>query len=124
MIHNQPMDQQHLREVHRDDDGELCGYVRTTSTGFQALTVFHGVLDTFADENDAIESVCAHALASLKERWNFRESSTHEWQTVLIQEARPGWARLTLGYYAIAGVPTLDVAFRDDAAAEITLRIP
>lgn len=117
------MDELALLEVRRDDDGELCGYVRKTSAGMQALTVFHGLLATLADETEAIDYVRTNALASMQERWNFRVSPTDDWQTVLIQEARPGWARLTLGYYAIAGVPTLDVDFRDNRTAEIALRV-
>lgn len=115
------MDSHELREVRRDEDNELCGYVKCTPNGYVALTVFHGKLNTFDDETNAFDFVASHALPSLQERWNFRSSPEEEWQTVLIQEARPGWARLTLGYYAIAGIPTADVRFDGNSSAEICL---
>jgi hypothetical protein len=113
-----------LHEVRRAQDGELCGFVLRHSAGYQALTVFYGVLGNFESADDASSHVTDRGLASLHEHWNFRATRSDEWQTVLVQEARPGWARLVLGYYSLPGVPTLDVAFDAPGEAEITVRPP
>ena len=110
-----------LQEVRRPQDSELCGFVRRHHEGFQALTIFHGVLGQFEDAAEASQHVADRGLASLRDHWHFRASPEDEWQIVLVQEARPGWVRLVLGYYSLAGVPTLEVAFDDASEAELVL---
>jgi hypothetical protein len=111
----------HVSEVRRLEDGELCGYVRRGDDGFEALTVFYGVLGEFSTSDDAQRQVTARGLASLHERWEFRVAPDTEWQTVLIQEARPGWVRLVLGYYSLPGVPTVTVEVDEACDAELRL---
>jgi hypothetical protein len=106
-------------EVRRDGDGELCGYVRRDGTQFTALTVFHAPLRTFDTSRAATQHVHDHGLTSLHQRWRYRPAPDQEWQTVLIQEARPGWVRLVLGYYALAGVPTLELVLGPENPAEL-----
>lgn len=109
------------REVRRPEDDELCGYVDGTERRFRALTVFLGVLAEFESEEQARQHVADHGLASLHERWQFRATPDAEWQTVLIQEARPGWVRLVLGYYSLPGVPTIELAMDEASQAEVVL---
>jgi hypothetical protein len=108
-----------LREVRRLEDDELCGYVRATSDGYLAMTVFHGALADFESESDAIRHVTEHGLASLRAHWHYRGGPDEEWQVVLIQEARPGWVRIVLGYYSLPGVPTLDLTPGADDGIEL-----
>ncbi len=107
--------------IRREDDDELCGFVRQVGTRHEALTVFHGSLGLFDEEADANSVVLNRALASMQDRWEFRASPDDEWQPALIQEARPGWVRLLLGYYALPEVPTVDVDFAAGDPAEIRL---
>ncbi len=109
------------REVRRPDDGELCGFVRVVGDGYMALTVFHGVLGSFATSHEATRHVLDHGLPSLRLHWHYRASLTDDWELVLIQEARPGWARLVLGYYSLPGVPTTEFIAGAD---ESELRLP
>lgn len=113
-----------MQEIRRDD-GELCGYVRRTSDGWQALTVFHAVLAESADESAAVDHVRAEGLASLQGHWSYRPAPGREWQTALVQEAHPGRVRLALGYYALPGVNTVTVTSADlDAGAALRPGLP
>lgn len=117
------MDSPHV-EVRRDD-GELCGYVLTTPTGWSALTVFHAPLADFDDAADAAGHVLAVGLTVLRERWSYRPSPEAPWQVAVIVEAYPGRALLALDYYALPGVDTVTVTGVDLAAgAELKLGEP
>lgn len=108
-------------EVRRDSDRELCGFIAAADRGWQALTVFGGVLGEHVGHDDATAQVHAEGLASLAERWLYRAQPGEEWQVVCIQEARPGAVRLALDYYSMPGVPTVTVT-ADDLAAGAALR--
>lgn len=113
-----------MQEIRRDD-GELCGFVRRTDDGWQALTVFHAVLRETDDEASAEACVRADALASLQGHWSYRPAHDDDWQTALVQEARPGAVRLALGYYALPGVPTVTVTAADlDAGVGLVPGLP
>lgn len=113
-----------MRAIRRDDDDELCGYVRGDGARWQALTVFHGVIATFDDEAAAARHVVEQGLASLQARWRHRRGPDDDWQTVLIQEARPGRVRLIEGYYPMPGAPTRVVTADDLAAGGELERLP
>lgn len=110
-----------LQEVRRTTDDELCGYIAQRGGAHVALTVFHGELATFDSDALARQHVLDHGLASLHRHWHFRNSPQEEWQLVLIQEARPGWARIVLGYYSLPGVPTREVRLHPSSPVALVL---
>jgi hypothetical protein len=112
-----------VEEVRRAGDDELCGYVREDDGRWQALTVFLGVLAGFDTRHEAQGFVVDHGLSSLQRHWQYRAAPEGDWQTVLIQEARPGQVRLALGHYSLPGVPTL-VVTAEDLASGAQLALP
>lgn len=109
-------------EVRRAEDNELCGFVEESSGGWQSLSVFGGHLASFADMGQAWDHVLSIGLASLAERWWFRENSTSEWQMVCIQEASPESVTLALDYYSMPGVPALTIS-REQLNLTMELRL-
>lgn len=109
-------------EIRRPEDNELCGFVEESDGSWHSYSVFGGLLASFADQVEAIEQVREMGLASLMERWWFRESPTSEWQVVCIQEASPESVRLALDYYSAPGVPTITVS-RDQLNSSMELRL-
>lgn len=91
-------------EVRRADN-ELCGHVRTSTTGWEALAVFGASLGTATTRAGAEEIVRERGLALLSERWTLTGAGDDD-GTVCIQEARVDGVRLALGYYSMPGVPT------------------
>jgi hypothetical protein len=108
-----------LEEVRRSNDGELEGFIRPVAAGFEALTVFHGVLGRTSSAEAARAVVHARGLASLADHWYWWSRIAREWRVVLPQEARPGFVRIALGYYALAGVPTAIVTADDLALGDV-----
>ena len=114
-----------MDEVRRPEDNELLGYVGESARGWNALTVFHGVLGTRAEKESAIALVRERGLSSLADRWHYRAGPTDAWQVVVPVEAQPGRVRIALDYYSMPGVPTAVVTAEDLAArAELTLDEP
>lgn len=109
-----------MRAIHRED-GELCGFVRAAADGWQALTVFGGVLAATSDEHGAEQHVREAGLASLAERWTMVDHGTGEEEVVLIQEASPGGVTVALGYYSLPGVPTRRIERADLDSGAVTL---
>lgn len=110
-------------EVRRDHDGELCGFVHRSDHGWDALTVFGGVLGTHETQLKAHDEVLAIGLASLAERWWYREAPSADWQVVCIQEASPRSVRLALDYYSMPGVPTVTLTTEQLASGGAALRL-
>ena len=102
-----------MEEVRRRDDQELCGYVVQVEDQWLGLTVFHGVLGETPTRQAAETLVLTAGLASLADHWLYRAPGESDWQIALIQEARPAWVRLLLGYYSLPGVPTITVSAND-----------
>ena len=109
-----------MRAIHRDD-GELCGFVRAAEGGWQALTVFGGVLAHAEEEHEAERRVRETGLASLADRWTMIDHTTGEEEIVLIQEASPDGVTVAIGYYSLPGVPTRRIERSDLDTATITL---
>lgn len=107
-----------LHEVRRDDDGELAGFVAAAETGWQALTVFHGVLGTTATYDEAHELVRRRGLEALAERWYWFSRRTGAWRVVVPQESAPGRVRVALGYYSLPGVEVAAITSADLAAGD------
>lgn len=101
------------REVRRDDDGELCGFVAADGDRWQALTVFGGVLGEYEDDDVAVRHTLNDGLASVADRWMLSDAESGEEQIVCIQQMSPDEVTLALDYYSLPGVPTLTIATSD-----------
>ncbi|WP_219417292.1 hypothetical protein [Pseudonocardia nigra] len=83
-------------EVHRDEDGELLGFVEPAADGrWRALTVFGAELAVAEDRDGAVTEVESAGLGVLNERWWYRDGD--EWVPAVIQEARPGQVTAVIG---------------------------
>ena len=109
-------------EIRRPEDDELCGFVEETDGSWHSYSVFGGRLASFANQADAIAEVLTVGLASLAERWWFRDSPGSEWQVVCIQEASPESVRLALDFYSVPGVPTITIS-RQQLNSSMELRL-
>ena len=91
-------------EVHRDEDGELLGFVEPADDGrWRALALFGAELTVAADRDAAVAAVEAAGLAVLTERWWYRDGD--EWVPAVLQEARPGQVTAVIGDWGrFAGV--------------------
>lgn len=98
-----------MHEIRRESDGELCGHVVAVDGRWQALTVFGAALGAHDSRETAESQVLDEGLACLAERWMYRASADDEWQVVCIVEARPDAVRIALDYYALPGVPVVEV---------------
>lgn len=78
-----------LREIRREDDGELVGFVAPEgeSAHWQALTVFGGVLGEHHDAESARVQVEQIGMSSLAERWWIDLGSG--WEVCSLVEASP-----------------------------------
>lgn len=87
-----------MEEVRRDEDGELCGYVAHSSDGWDALTVFGGLLGRYEQRSDAETQVIETGLSSLAERWTLRNDAADKEEIVCIQEANPSSVTVARDY--------------------------
>jgi hypothetical protein len=97
-------------EIRREEDNELCGFVRKSEDRWESLTVFSGLLGVHSSKADAVDDVLRLGLASLAERWLYRAAGSDSWQTVCIVEASPREVTIALDYYSFPGVPTATMA--------------
>jgi hypothetical protein len=75
-----------MREIRRDDDGALLGYVRQVEDQWEPLTVFsYPLADAVPSEDLAEDEVRRHGLERLAANWEFRQDG--EWYRCLILEA-------------------------------------
>ena len=109
-------------EIRRPEDNELCGFVEKSNGSWHSYSVFGGRLASFADRADAVDQVLTMGLASLAERWWFKESPESEWQVVCILEASPESVTLALDYFSAPGVPTLTIS-RHQLHSSMELRL-
>ncbi|MFC5288997.1 hypothetical protein ACFPM7_18240 [Actinokineospora guangxiensis] len=86
----------HGREVIRESDGELVGYVREADGDlWSPLTVFGFPLGPDAPYEDARAAVESTGMAALAEPWQYRDADG-EWYACAIQEANPDRVRVTI----------------------------
>lgn len=112
-------------EVRRPSDDELVGYVRADGSRWQALAVFGGLIGVRQSEAEARALVLADGLAATARRWFLRRRGDPEWEVVVLQEARPGWARGVIGLYALPGAEPLAISAADlEEGDEMTLEPP
>ena len=105
--------------IHRDNDHELLGFVISVADRWRALTVFGGILATYATQNDASAHVVRRGLASLAAHWQYYDASADQWHTCLIQEANETTVTIVLGYTSEPGAPTKILSANDYARGDI-----
>ncbi|MFC4057523.1 hypothetical protein ACFOWE_04420 [Planomonospora corallina] len=74
-----------MKEIRRDDDGALLGYIRQVDGGWQPLTVFGHPLGAPGAEEDASGEVHRTGLDVLMRPWEFFEGG--RWYRCVILEA-------------------------------------
>jgi hypothetical protein len=107
------------RPIYRDSDHELLGFVISGADRWRALTVFGGILGTFATERDASAHVVRRGLPSLAAHWQYYDTSADQWHTCLIQEAHESTVTIVLGYTSEPGAPTKTLSADDFARGDI-----
>ncbi|GAT65525.1 hypothetical protein PS9374_01158 [Planomonospora sphaerica] len=81
-----------MREIRRDDDGALLGFVREADGGWEPLTVFGYPLGGPRGEEEALEEVRRSGLEKLMRPWEFLQGG--EWYRCVIVEAAAGEVRI------------------------------
>jgi hypothetical protein len=99
--------------VHRELDGELCGYVIRRGDRGRALTLFEAVLGEHDSRERATEQVRQEGLAVLAERWILRNPRTETEEVVCIVEAHPQEIVVALDFYPTTGTPTLSITVEE-----------
>jgi hypothetical protein len=79
---------------HREDGGELLGYLRPVDGGFEPVTVFGHPLGEAGDEYDAAAVLDAIGLSYLAERWLLTVPGRDEPIAVQLVEADPDHVRV------------------------------
>ncbi|MER6176295.1 hypothetical protein [Streptosporangium sp. NPDC001681] len=74
-----------MREIRRDDDGALMGFIRSDGEDWEPLTVFGYPLGASRSEEEALEKVHRSGLEVLMRPWRFLEDG--EWYRCVIVEA-------------------------------------
>ena len=105
--------------IHRDSDNELLGFVISVAGRWRALTVFGGVLATFASRSEAHAHVVRRGLPSLAAHWQYYDAGADQWHTCLIQEADEATVTILLGYTYEPGIPTKTLRAADYARGDI-----
>jgi hypothetical protein len=99
---------------HRDDDGELLGYLIAEGTSFVPVTVFGYRLDDAVDEYDASQVLENIGLSYLADTWLLSIDDRDEPITVQIVEASPRVLR----------VKSVDYGWDRDYGSIIDLPVP
>ncbi|WP_440086925.1 hypothetical protein [Streptosporangium sp. LJ11] len=81
-----------MREIRRDDDGALVGFIRPAGEGWEPLTVFGYPMGEPSSEEAALEVVHRSGLEVLMRPWWFLEDG--EWYRCVIVEAAAGAVRV------------------------------
>lgn len=84
---------------HRDEDGELLGYLRPVGDGFEPVTVFGHALAEPSDEQDAAAVLDAAGLSYLADQWLLTVPDRAEPIAVQVVEADADTVRVkNVGY--------------------------
>lgn len=75
---------------HRDDDGELIGYIAAVDDSFSAYTLFGYPLADGVDRFDAEQALESAGLRYLAERWLLTVADREEPLAVEVVEITPG----------------------------------
>lgn len=79
--------QQKAIPVHRNEDGELLGFIQEQKDLWLSLTIFGYVFDTAATAELAKEFVLKKGLSVLTGIWYYFDEKTDTWYPCLIKEA-------------------------------------
>lgn len=99
---------------HREDDGELLGYLRPVNGGFQPVTLFGQPLGDAVDEHDAAAVLDGIGLSYLAGRWRLTLPGRPEPIAVQVVEANPDRVR----------VKNVDPGYEGDVREIFTLPVP
>lgn len=97
-------------EVRREDDDELLGFTAPTGSGWQALTVFGGLLGEHPSADAAAAQLRAEGLASLADRWWIETAAG--WERCHLIEASPERVVVVVAPYAWMGEPQVVAGHR------------
>jgi hypothetical protein len=100
--------------VHREDDGELIGYVEPTADGHQARTLFGYPLGAPTSDDEAETTLRTLGLGYLANRWLLTLADRADPVAVEIVEVTPD--RLT--------AKNVDIGYEADFGARFTLPVP
>ena len=91
-----------LEAVHRDEDGEVVGYLsfetRDHVQVWVARSIFGGELKGFAERADAARFLGTYGLSILAEKWRYWSESEQRWLLTHLVEARLGSVQVRFGY--------------------------
>lgn len=93
-------------QVIRPEDGELLGYVRRVSGGWQPLAVFGGPLGAPCEHDEAVARLRRHGLEYLADPWQVYWPADDRWYTCTLQEVSPGRVRLCVSDFGSADYGT------------------
>lgn len=79
--------------IHREEDGEILGYLQRTGSGWQPTTVFHAVLAEPTARAEAERILRNDGLSCLGDTW-WVEDEPGRWREARIQEAHPTRLRI------------------------------
>jgi hypothetical protein len=99
---------------HRDEDGELLGYLRPVDGRFEPVTVFGYPLADAGDEDDATAVLDLIGLSYLAERWLLTLPDRAEPIAVQVVEVDPDQVRVKI----------VDVSYEGDVREIFSLPVP
>lgn len=73
--------------IHREDDGELLGFISQDSAGWQAQTIFGYTLARTDNQRDAEMVVREQGLSSLMGTWQYFDTDDKQWYPCILKEA-------------------------------------
>lgn len=73
--------------IHREDDGELLGFVVQAASGWDAQTIFGYSIERKHDKEAAEAVVREQGLAFLMGVWQYLDVDDREWHPCVIKEA-------------------------------------
>lgn len=73
--------------LYRDDDNKFLGYVASSGTSWQALTIFGTQIELTTSRKDAERILKEKGLPYLMGVWQYYDSDDHDWYPCIIKEA-------------------------------------
>lgn len=73
--------------IHREDDGELLGFVTQDSAGWLALTIFGYPITRATDQRGATTILYERGLSFLMGVWQYYDTDDQDWHACVIKEA-------------------------------------
>lgn len=73
--------------IHREDDGELLGFIMQDAAGWDAQTIFGYSMARAADKKSAEDTVRAKGLGFLTGLWQYFDKDDQDWHPCILKEA-------------------------------------